>query len=86
MASERIFNIFVYFDNGLAREYGIRYHKIHGSDEELMSFLRANVEDDHKEARRFPLSRMFTPSEWLKAQKSGQAQSYFERGFVALTN
>lgn len=33
MTSERIFNIFVFFEDGISREYGIRHHRISGTDD-----------------------------------------------------
>lgn len=83
MSAERIFNIFIYFDDGVARDYGLRHHRVAGSDEDKATFLRAHVNADHPIARRFPLSRNFTPTQWLAAQRHGDELGYFEMGFVA---
>jgi hypothetical protein len=84
MSAERIFNIFIYFDRGVARDYGVRHHRVDGSYEEKIAYLRAHVDADHPIARRFPLSRNFTPAEWLAAQRLGDVLGYFEDAFIEL--
>lgn len=84
MSHERIFNVFFYFEGGIAREYGIRYHRINGSDDEKTTFLRDRVEEDHPIARRFLLSRTFTSAEWFAAQRHGDVFPYFQLGLDKL--
>ena len=82
MFEERAFNIFVYFDEGLARQYGVRHHRLAGSDEAKLKHLLANVETDHTKARRFDFRRTFTPDEWLAAQRFSEVTHYFEEAFL----
>lgn len=78
MAFERIFNIFVYFDDGLARHYGVRHHRRTGSDDAKCEHLRVHVDGDHPLAQRFSLPRSFTAEQWLAAQRVGDVLQYFE--------
>lgn len=82
MTSERIFNIFIYFDAGVASEYGVRYHRIGGTDDEKTSFLGLRVREDCAAARRFRLARSFTPEEWYAAGRFGDVLQYFEEAFT----
>lgn len=82
MSAERIFNIFIYFVEGVATEYGVRHHRSGGSDREKNDYLRSRVGQDHSIARRFRLSRRFTPEEWLAVYRYGQALAFFEEAFV----
>jgi hypothetical protein len=82
MADERIFNIFVYFDAGVAREYGIRHHRVGGKDAEKTAFLCSRIPEDHPLARRFLLARNFTPEEWLAANRLGDTVIYFKEAFT----
>jgi hypothetical protein len=75
MASERIFNIIIYFYAGVATEYGIYHHRVDGGEAGKTAFLVARVAEDHVVARRFPLSRKFTPEEWLAVPLRGDWQS-----------
>jgi hypothetical protein len=79
--TERIFNIFLYFDDGVATEYGVRHHQVAGEDQAKMAFLLAHVDEDSQVARRFRLPRRFTPEEWLAAPRLGQQLGYFEEAF-----
>lgn len=81
MAAERIFNIFLYFDDGVARDYGVRHHLIAGHDAEKTRFLLSHVDTDYPVARRFHLSRQFTHAEWFAAHRHGQVLGYFEEAF-----
>ena len=69
--SERGFNIFIYFDVGIAREYGMRHHRLSGTDAEMATLLQTKVESDFALARRFPLRRTFTVAEWMAFQRAG---------------
>lgn len=82
MSAERIFNIFVYFNEGVAVEYGMRHHRVGGSDIDKTAFLLAQVEQDHRSARRFRLSRTVKPEEWLAAFRHGNVLGYFEEAFA----
>ena len=81
MSDERIFNIFLYFNNDTARDYGVRHHRFSGTDGEKTSFLQTQVDADYPFARHFSLSRHFTSSEWLAAQRRGLILDYFEEAF-----
>jgi hypothetical protein len=81
MSPERIFNIFVYFNGGVATEYGVRHHHTAGEDGEKTSFLLAHIDEDHPIARHFRLPRPFTPEEWLAAFRHGDVLGYFEEAF-----
>jgi hypothetical protein len=80
MSTERIFNIFLYFDAGVANDYGVRHHLVTGQDAEKTHFLLSRVDADYPIARRFKLPRQFTPGEWLAAQRYGDVLHYFEEG------
>lgn len=82
MSTERVFNIFMYFVGGRATEYGARHHRLGGTDKEKSDFLLSRIEQDLSVARRFRLSRSFTPEEWLAAYRYGQGLEYFEEAFV----
>lgn len=62
--NEKIFNLFIFFDDGTAHELGAWFHKKHGSDAEKTDFLRSKVSQDFLKARRFELPRHFTPEQW----------------------
>jgi hypothetical protein len=78
--SERIFNIFVYFKDGIAFEYGMFHHRQHGSDKELIEFLSKHVDIDCKRARRFTLPKEFTHDEWNAQLRLGPPLQLFEEG------
>lgn len=82
MSAERVFNIFMYYVKGTATEYGVRYHRLGGSEKEKGDFLLSRVEQDHLIARRFPLSRSFTPDEWLAVCRYGHGLEYFEEALA----
>ncbi|WP_419912080.1 hypothetical protein [Hoeflea sp.] len=82
MSSERIFNVFVYFENGAANEYGIIHHRQHGTDLEKKSFLRSKIDSDFPIAKRFALPQTYTVAEWRAVQRAGQVVGKFEEGFV----
>jgi hypothetical protein len=79
--SDRIFNIFVYFEGNEAREYGIRHYRRDGKDDKNIAFLQSLVDTDHSIAKRFELSRAFTAGEWLAMQRRGLDIGFFEDGF-----
>lgn len=81
MSEERIFNIFLYFNNGVANEYGMRHHRVGGTDADKTAFLASRISDDHKIARRFQLRRNFTPEEWRAVLRAGDALAYFGEAF-----
>ena len=78
MSTERVFNIFIYFNEGSAIEYGVRHHRFGGRDSDKVAFLLAHIEQDHRIARRFRLPRSFKPDEWLAAVRHGGVLGYFE--------
>lgn len=81
-SSERIFNIFIYFEGGIAQNYGIRHHRHDGSDTEKLTFLQTAVETDFLIARCFHLPRSFTRAEWMAQQRLGMDIGLFEEGFA----
>jgi hypothetical protein len=81
MNSERIFNIFVFFVDGVAREYGLRHHRSGADDSEKLLFLSTSVQADLSTARLFPLSSAISISEWQASQRIGIDLSLFEEGF-----
>ena len=62
--NEKIFNFFIYFESGVAREIGVRFHKRSGTDIEKTDFLRENVAADYERARRFDLPQAYTVNQW----------------------
>ena len=82
MSTERIFNIFVFFNGGSATEYGVFYHRVSGSDEEKKAYLLSTVEQDHPNARRFNFHRSFTPDEWYAVFRLVNPLDYFEEAFT----
>lgn len=81
MSSERIFNIFIFFDDGTAREFGMRHCRRDGSDAEKLAFLQSIVAEEYPKARRFPLRRSFNSAQWLSQQRIGMDLGLFEEGF-----
>ena len=81
MPEERAFNIFIYFDAGVARQYGVRHHRLKSNDEAKIKHLLANVETDHANAKRFSFERAFTPDEWIAALRFSEVTHYFEEAF-----
>jgi hypothetical protein len=85
MSTERIFNIFVYFDSGgPAIEYGVYYHLMGGSDQEKTDYLLSRIDKDHPIARRFRFPRSFTSEEWFAVFRHGHQLEYFEEAFALL--
>jgi hypothetical protein len=82
MSTERIFNIFVYFDGGTATEYGVYHHEVGGDDEEKATYLLSCIDQDHFISRHFRFSRSFTPQEWLAVLRQGHQLEYFEEAFT----
>jgi len=81
MQTERIFNTFLYFDAGVATEYGVRHHIIGGSDQKKLAYLLSQIERDHLIARRFRFTRGFTSRKWLAELRLGYQLKYFEEAF-----
>lgn len=81
MSEECAFNIFVYFDGGVARQYGARCYFLEGTDDAKLQHLLANVEADHTTALRFDFERTFTPNEWIAALRFSDPTRYFEEAF-----
>ncbi|MGO7856412.1 hypothetical protein ACC693_20455 [Rhizobium ruizarguesonis] len=81
MLEERAFNIFVYFDQGIAQQYGARHHRLAGDDDVKLTHLRANIETDYAKAKRFDFERSFTLDEWIAAQRFSEVTHYFEEAF-----
>jgi hypothetical protein len=82
MTTERIFNVFIYFDVGSATEYGVCHHQARGSDKEKADYLLSRVDKDHTIASRFRLPRSFTPLEWRAVFRLGHELEYFEEAFM----
>ncbi|WP_051373168.1 MULTISPECIES: hypothetical protein [unclassified Afipia] len=82
MTTERVFNLFVYFDAGVADEYGVRHHRGDGGDAEKAALLLSRVGEDHSRARRFRFARNFTPEEWLAVMRRGDVLRYFEEALA----
>lgn len=82
MSRERIFNVFIIFEDGIAIDYGIYHHQFDGSDAEKLLFLQATVETDFPQARRFPLGRSFSSGGWLAHQRQGIDLGLFEEAFA----
>jgi hypothetical protein len=81
MENERIFNILIYFVNGVAYEYGLRLHQSSDHEAKKLELLKASVDADLLIAKRFSLSRDFTINEWRASQRIGIDLSLFEEGF-----
>lgn len=79
--SERIFNVFIYFEGGKAREYGLRHYRRDGTEAEKLAYLATRVDEDAGIAARFPLPRAFTVGEWQALQRTGMNIGQFEAGF-----
>lgn len=82
MSGERVFNVFVYFNNGVAHEYGVRHRRVRGNDQAKMAALADAVATDHPLAQRFRLPRTFTPGEWAAQQRLGVDLGLFEEGIA----
>lgn len=84
VSKETIYNVFIYFNNGIAKTYGVKTYGVDLDDNAKAAFLRERVDKDHKSARRYDLSRAFTPDEWLSVLRAGRAIDYFEEAFCDL--
>lgn len=82
MTNERVFNVFVFFENDTATEYGVRHHSRDGSEAEKLAFLGDAVASDFPKARRFPLRRAFTTGQWFAQQRQGVDLGLFEGAFA----
>jgi hypothetical protein len=82
MSGGRIFNIFLYFDGGIAREYGVRHYCQHGDDDAKLAWFKALVDADFGHARRFALPRTFTQGEWSAQQRKGMDLGLFDEGLT----
>ncbi|MBM1310360.1 hypothetical protein JQT66_09300 [Sulfitobacter mediterraneus] len=78
MTREKIFNLFIFFENGVANEVGGRFHKLSGDDFQKQEFLKCNVKADFPNAVRVSLPRAFTPEEWRSQQRIGNVLAFFE--------
>lgn len=54
--AEKIFNLFLFIENDIVVELGGKFHKRDGSEEEQLSFLQSQIEEDFKSAKRFKVS------------------------------
>lgn len=78
MTQEKIFNLFIFFENGIAREGGGWFHKHSGNDFEKQEFLKRNVATDFPRSLRYSLPQTYTPEEWRAQQRIGNVLSIFE--------
>lgn len=60
-STEKVFNLFLFENAGLIREFGAVFHKVSGTDVQKQEFLKSKVLSDVTSARRFPI-----PKDYLK--------------------
>lgn len=52
---EKIFNLFLFDDGGIIREFGAVFHKTAGTEAQKLEHLKSKVKTDVPNARRFPV-------------------------------
>jgi hypothetical protein len=57
--TERIFNLFLFVENGVIATYGAKYHKMSGPENYKLAHLQSLVDDDVLQSRRFPIPKSF---------------------------
>lgn len=79
--NERLFNLFVFVDDGIIRELGAATHDRAGTDQEKLKFLQAQVSTDFSATRRFPV-----PSRYILVKPGAADDAGLQyRAFQALT-
>lgn len=78
---EKIFNIFLFVNNGLISELGYVAHCIDGSDATKLAFLQNNLKSDHKNSVRIQIQEI-THEEYVSKQRLGSSILLFEEVFL----
>ncbi len=80
--AERIYNIFLFFENDICSTVGYRAHNHFGSDEGGVEFLRGRVSEDLPDAVRLELAKPFTRSEYNTKCRLGEGHHLYDELFV----
>ena len=80
--AERIYNIFLFFENDICSTVGYRAHDHSGSDEVGIEFLRGRVTEDLPDAVSLELSKPFTRSEHNAKCRLGEGHHLYDELFV----
>lgn len=61
MATEEIYNLFVFFERHAIKALGVAVHDLDGTDDQKIEFLRSRVDQDHASAKRYaPMGSLST--------------------------
>lgn len=79
---EKVFNVFLYYQNGLIDEVGYVCHEISASDSEIEQFLQKEIERDHIKSSKIKLSPAVTHENFMAMCRLGTHLSLFEKFFA----
>ncbi len=77
--TEILFNLFLFFSNNIITDIGVVSHLLDGTDEEKLSFLQAQVSNDFKNAKIFPI-----PSEFSRSDGTVHPVPFYSEKYNAL--
>jgi hypothetical protein len=80
--ADRIYNIFLFFENDMCSTVGYRDHDHSGSDEDGIAFLRRRVTEDLPDTVRLELAKPFTRSEHNAKCRLGEGHHLYDELFV----
>lgn len=69
---ENIYNIFMFYENDVCKEFGYKSHKKNGSDDDKLKFLKSMIDNDLKICSRTKLSKKITRDEQNSWNRLGE--------------
>ena len=69
--TESAHNLFYFVRDGIIESLGVASHRLHGTDDEKLTMLRARVDSDYTQCKRFDV-----PTEWKSPGKNFSVDSY----------
>lgn len=81
---ERIYNIFLYFDDDICSTVGYKAHDHSGNDEEAIAYLKARLSGDLKGAVKIDLSKPFSRSEYNAKCRLGEGHHLYDEVFTSV--
>lgn len=84
MRYEPIYNIFLYFKDGVCSEVGFRVINSTGTDEQGIQYLRDHIEDHFANSTTFSLTRSFTLEEYNARVRLGTSAHLYDDLFSHL--
>lgn len=82
--AERIYNIFLFFENDVCSAVGYKAHEYLESDAKSSEYLKAHVAEDLPGALRLKLAKPFTRSEYNARCRLGEGHYLYDELFAAL--